>query len=43
MDLVNKITEWEIKRDKDSNIPVNYIRGFSISFDKDTQKWKYNL
>lgn len=43
MGLVSKISKWEIKRHKESNIPVNYIRGFSIAFDNETQKWKYEL
>ncbi len=43
IDLVSKISKWEIKRHKESNIPVNSIRGFSIAFDNETQKWKYEL
>ena len=43
IDLVSQISKWEIKRYKTSNIPVTYIRGFSIAFDNETQKWKYEL
>jgi len=43
IELVSKISKWEIKRHKESNKPVVYIRGFSIAFDNETQKWKYEL
>lgn len=43
IELVSKISKWQIKRHKESNIPVNSIRGFSITFDNETQKWKYEL
>lgn len=41
--LVSKISKWKIKRHKKSNIPVTTMRGFSISFDQESQKWKYEL
>ncbi len=43
IELVSKISKWEIKRHKETNIPVNSMRGFSIAFDNETQKWKYEL
>jgi hypothetical protein len=43
IELVSKISKWEIKRHKETNIPVTNMRGFSISFDNETKKWKYEL
>ncbi|WP_267154317.1 hypothetical protein [Xanthomarina sp. F2636L] len=43
IELVSKISKWEIKRHKETNIPVTNMRGFSIAFDNETQKWKYEL
>lgn len=43
IELVKKITKWEIKRHKKTNIPVPYIRHLTIQFDKVKKKWKYEL
>ncbi|SEA71524.1 hypothetical protein [Bizionia paragorgiae] len=43
IELVSKITKWEIKRHNESNIPVTSMRGFNISFDNETHKWQYKL
>jgi hypothetical protein len=43
IELVSKISTWEIKRHKVTNTPVTSLRGFSIAFDNKTKKWKYEL
>ena len=43
IELVSKISKLEIKRHKETNIAVNSMRGFSIAFDNETKKWKYEL
>ncbi|AOC95786.1 hypothetical protein BB050_02691 [Flavobacterium anhuiense] len=42
MDLYSKV-DWEVKRHKDTKIPVKYIRYVRAEFDKETKKWKHDI
>ncbi len=43
IELVKKITKWEIKQYMRTKIPVPYIRHLGIKFDKKKKKWSYEL
>lgn len=43
IDLLFKVEKWEVKKHKNTNKPVSYIKHISIEFDTSSNKWKYEF
>lgn len=43
IELLKRVSKWEIKEHKKTNISVSYIRHLRIEFDKEEKEWKYEL
>ena len=43
IDLLKEVRDWEIKRNKKTNVAVDYTANIVIEFDVKTKKWSYDL
>tara|TARA_R110002124_G_scaffold172345_1_gene339952 strand:- start:235 stop:1062 length:828 start_codon:yes stop_codon:yes gene_type:complete len=43
IELISQVKQWEIKRHKGTKVNVPYLKYISIEFDKNTNKWSYEL
>ncbi len=43
IELINQVKKWEVKKHRETNFSVPYIRHVWVSYDLKTNKWNYEL